>query len=177
MICAPTAYARPWYNVKVIKPAKIGKVESAMASRSIDELVFALANGDRAQAQNAAEALGRLGGLEACAALGNGLLHHKETPVRVACANALGVMGGSDAAEILVGSLNEPDRVVWHAAAEALAGLDEEAMEAVLVLLQKSDPSFRRAAMNALLWLTVEYDEAEPSVSDDLILGGWGWWN
>lgn len=138
---------------------------------------MALRTGSRERAQTAAEALGRLGGPDACAALADALLGHSELPVRVACANALGVMGGSAAAEALVGALNDRDRVIWHAAAEALAGLDDEAMPVVIELLQRPDAALRRAALGALLWLTVEYDEAEPSMSDDGMWGAWGWWN
>lgn len=148
-----------------------------MSPRSIDEWIIVLQSDSRERAQTAAEALGRLGGPDACAALGDALLGHNEISVRVACANALGVMGGSAAAEALVSALNEPDRVIWHAAAEALAGLDDDALSAVTDILQRPDPALRRAALSALLWLTVEHNEAEPSMSDGEIWGMWGWWN
>ncbi len=148
-----------------------------MSYLSANDLIMVLRGADRARAINAAEALGRFGGPEACAALRDSLLDHAEPTVRVACATALGLMGGRDAATALVSALNEPDRVIWHAAAEALAGLDDEAMPAVIEMLLQPETPLRRAALSGLLWLTVEYDEAEASMSDDLILGAWGWWN
>lgn len=141
------------------------------------ELIAALRRPERGPAVRAAAELGRMGGPEACAALADALRAHPEAVVRAASAGALGQIGGEQAAQALVGVLGEPDRMVWHAAAEALAGLDDEAMPAVIALLQSRDQGARRAALSGLLWLTVEHDDPEVSLLDDVVSGPWGWWN
>ncbi len=136
-----------------------------------------LRRADRGPAIMAAAALGRLGSPEACAALAASLSDHADAAVRTACADALRRIGGPEAAEALVRALGERDRVVWHAAAEALMALDSEAMPAVIAVLRAPDMIGRRAALSGLLWLTVEHDEPEASMSDDVSYAVWGWWN
>ena len=148
-----------------------------MNSRAIDELAALLQGSDTGAAIAAATELGQLGTDEAAAVLEAVLLGQARSAVRVACADALGSIPSLDAATGLVRALNETDPLIWHAAAEALAGLDEEAMPAVIALLQSREADFRRAALRGLLWLTVEHHEAEVSVSDFDFLNGWGWWN
>ncbi len=142
-----------------------------------DELIAVLRRPERGPAVHAAAELARIGGPEVCAALADALRAHPEPVVRAASAGALGQIGGDAAAQALVSALGEPDRMVWHAAAEALAGLDDEALPAVIALLQSRDRGARRAALSGLLWLTVEHDEPEASMSEDVVYGPWGWWN
>ena len=143
----------------------------------VDLLVERLRHPERGRAIAAATALGRFGGPEACAALGEALATHTDSAVRSACADALGRMGGIDAACALVRVLGDRDRVVWQSAAEALMGLDEDAMPAVITLFQSRETRERRAALSGLLWLTVEHDESEVSMSDEINYAMWGWWN
>ncbi|MBL8146773.1 MAG: HEAT repeat domain-containing protein [Anaerolineae bacterium] len=143
----------------------------------VEVLIERLGQPERGRAIAAAAALGRFGGPEACTALGDALATHADSAVRSACADALGRMGGRDAACALVRVLGDRDRVVWQSAAEALMGLDDDAMPAVVSLFQSREQRERRAALSGLLWLTVEHDESEVSMSDDVNYTVWGWWN
>lgn len=156
---------------------KAYSTEGRCVESSIQALIERLRQPERGRAIAAAAALGRLGGPEACAALADALRFHADPAVRTACADALGRMGGMDAALALVRVLGDRNRVVWHSAAEALMGLDEEAFPAVIALLLSRDSNDRRAALSGLLWLTLEHDEAEASMSDEAVYTMWGWWN
>jgi len=148
-----------------------------MADTIIGLLISRLHEQKGAPAIAAAAALGRFGGSLACAGLGRALLTHADSTVRCACADALGRIGGMDAARALVRVLGDRDRVVWQSAAEALMGLDDDAMAAVILLFQSRDRAERRAALSGLLWLTVEHDDSEASMSNEVNYTAWGWWN
>lgn len=82
-----------------------------------------------------------------------------------------------DAACALVRVLGDRDRTTWHAAAEALLELDEEAMPAVILMFQSQKPAERRAALSGLIWLSLEHDEADAALTEDVVYAMWGWWN
>lgn len=140
-------------------------------------LIQTLQQAERGPAIVAATSLGRIGGPEACEALAAGLRSHHDPIVRTACADALGQIGGQDAATALILALDDAVRTVWLSAAEALMALEDEAMPAVVALFQSAHLAERNAALHGLLWLTVEYDDPEVSMSDSADAGVWGWWN
>jgi HEAT repeat protein len=126
----------------------------------------------------AAEALGELGGDEARRALEYALLHDGEPNVRAAAATALGAIGSARSTDTLLRALTERHSAVWHAAGEALWQLGEEAMDHVVHGLLDSEHDMRKAALRAVLWLSVDVDEEDmPSLDDPGWLETWGWLN
>jgi HEAT repeat protein len=126
----------------------------------------------------AAEALGELSGDDACAALEHALLHDEDGIVRAEAATALGVISDVRSTEALVRALGEKDSLVWHAAGEALWQIGEEAMPYVIASLIHADHDLRKAALRAVLWLSIDADEEEPLPLDDMgYVETWGWWN
>jgi HEAT repeat protein len=154
-----------------------GNGKDTPVASSTQALIGALQRAERGPAIVAAASLGRIGGPEACAALAVTLRSHADPAVRTACADALGHIGGQEAAAALILAMGDSERAVWLSAAEALMALEEDALPAVIALFQSQDMPDRRAALHGLLWLTVEHDDPEASMSDPVEAALWGWWN
>jgi len=126
----------------------------------------------------AAEALGELGGDDSSASLEWALLHDPDSIVRAEAANALGTIADVRSTETLIRALGEKETEVWHAAGEALWQIGEDVMPRVIDALIDRDHELRKAALRAVLWLSIDADEEEPLPLDDLgWVETWGWWN
>ena len=126
----------------------------------------------------AAEALGQIGDQSALEGLENALLRDENNYVRFAAAKALGQIADPSSVPTLLRALNTRNTQIWHAAAEALWVIDEDAMPYILNSLTDMDMNLRRAALKAILWLSVEFDDEDASLRNDLDwTGTWGWWN
>lgn len=156
------------------------KALSAFASaKSLPSLLEALSVDSSTPVRlTAAEALGRIGSSEALDGLIAALMHDDDEQVRVASAKSLGKINDPDAIPALVASLNTINSRLWHAAAEALWHLDVPAMPYVLDTLLSRDPAVRRAALKAVLWLSVEHDDMDTLDRDDEYWTDISlWWN
>jgi HEAT repeat protein len=126
----------------------------------------------------AAEALGQMGANMALEGLEHALLKDDNHYVRFAAAKALGQIADPSSVPTLLRALNTHNTHIWHAAAEALWVIDEDAMPYILTSLMSDDMTLRRAALKAILWLSVEFDDDDAALRDDMDWGGsWGWWN
>lgn len=126
----------------------------------------------------AAEALGVIGEDAALQGLEDALLMDENDDVRVAAAKALGTIGDSTSVPALLQALKTENTDVWHSAAESLWLMNEDVMPHVIEALTSIDHDTRRVALQAVLWLSAEYDDDEVADRDDYEWrDAWGWWN
>jgi HEAT repeat protein len=93
-------------------------------------------------------------------------------------ANALGQISEPESIPALILALNHEDYEVWHAAAEALWLMDAEAEPFLRAGLIDPSMAMRRAALKAVMWLTLEHDEDGARANEvDIWPAMWGWWN
>jgi HEAT repeat protein len=146
-------------------------------AQTIPELLEALSADSSVHVRAAAaDALGQIGSNHALDGLIEALLHDKSDHVRLAAARALGKINDSEAIPALVQALNTDSSPLWHAAAEALWEMDIPAMPFVLQALLDTDARQRRAALKAVLWLSVEHDEDSLVDRDDIYWADFGTW-
>jgi HEAT repeat protein len=126
----------------------------------------------------AAEALGAIGDNDALEGLEDALLTDESDDVRAAAAKALGTIGDVTSVPVLLQALKTANSDVWHSAAESLWLMNEDVMPHVIEALTSEEHDTRRVALQAVLWLTAEYDDEEVAERDDYEWrDAWGWWN
>lgn len=92
------------------------------------------------------------------------LSYQDDANVRRAAAEALGQVGGSQAAEALVAALRDPQEPVRKAAAEALGKVgDADTVKLLEPLVGDSDENVRRAALEAVIRIGGRKREVKPS--------------
>jgi HEAT repeat protein len=78
----------------------------------------------------------------------------------------------------LLTALDDPNKEVWHAAAEALWYHGEDMFSVVLDALHSENRQLRRVALKGILWLSTEFDDdIAPEQSWSLTRNNWSWWN
>ncbi|MBE2272322.1 MAG: HEAT repeat domain-containing protein [Anaerolinea sp.] len=126
----------------------------------------------------AAEALGTIGDEAALDGLEDVLRSDDDDSVRAAAAKALGTIGDPTSIPVLLQTLKTENSELWHSAAEALWLMNEDVMPHVITALTHPDHDTRRVGLQAVLWLTAEWDDDEVADRDDYELrDAWGWWN
>jgi HEAT repeat protein len=113
---------------------------------------------------------------EVVAALEAAATSDMETVVRVAACQALGRVGGHDAAVAVAAATADGDPDVRRAACDAAARLSApEAAAAVSRALEDAAPEVRRAAARAAVLLGVEDRSCSPFVAEAEAELAWGW--
>ncbi|MFZ4828995.1 MAG: HEAT repeat domain-containing protein [Phototrophicaceae bacterium] len=112
----------------------------------------------------AAAALGTLGSPHAIPSLKHAIQHDENHHVRYAAVCALSLMMEQHKSQItlfegLLLALNDDNTQVWHAAAEALWTVGEEAMRFVVSRLTHPQHDVRTVALKGVLWLSAEWDD------------------
>lgn len=145
---------------------------------TIPALLEALRDKDAEIRSVAAEALGAIGENDAVQGLEEALLTDESDEVRAAAAKALGTIGDVTSVPVLLQALRTPNSDVWHSAAESLWLMNEDVMPYVIEALTSAEHNTRRVGLQAVLWLTAEYDDEEAADRDDYEWrDAWGWWN
>lgn len=145
---------------------------------TIPALLEALRDKDAEIRAVAAEALGAIGENDALQGLEDALMSDENDDVRSAAAKALGTIGDVTSVPILLKALQSHNSEVWHSAAESLWLMNEDVMPYVIEALTSRDHDTRRTALQAVLWLTAEYDDEDVADRDDYEWrDAWGWWN
>lgn len=167
--------------------------EAAQALRSVNtvaampQLIEALSADENSYVRYAsAETIGGIvtdgdviepGRANALNALEDALLHDDNDYVRCAAAVALGKIADPSSIEPLLKTLQTDNTHLWHAAAEALWYMEEEATPYIQQAMLSEDVATRRAALKGLLWLSVEYDDENAPDDEEEWIGVWGYWN
>lgn len=110
-------------------------------------------------------------------ALEDALANDDNDYVRYSAATALGKIADPSSIEPLLKTLQTDNTHLWHAAAEALWYMEEAATPYIQTAMLSEDVATRRAALKALLWLSVEYDDEEAPDDAEEWIGVWGYWN
>jgi HEAT repeat protein len=131
----------------------------------------------------AASALGQYGeASDSVDALVHALENDDNSYVRYAAGQALGLLlrdtEREDIFQRMLTGLNDSNTHVWHAIAESLWDLSDEALPMVIDALVSEKPELRQVALKAALWLSAEYDdEYAPTFDEEIDPTSWGWWN
>ncbi len=109
------------------------------------------------------------------------LLNDDNSYVRYAAAKSLGVLvaqtGDAELVRRMLPGLNDDNTHVWHAIAESLWEMGDVPLQVIMEALIDPTPSLRRAALKAMLWLSVEFDGEFAEIYIDPDVSIWGWWN
>lgn len=130
-----------------VRAGAITELGERKAAEARPQLLKWLDGPDRAAAQAAAVALGRMGGEGISQAL---KAHLKEPALRLACATGLATLGEEEGIQALVELLGDPTESNRTGAAAALGSLGSQATALVLPVLQDSRKEARLAAVTAL---------------------------
>jgi len=140
-------------------------LQKLQAQDAISALIESLGSDDNSYVRYAvASTLGTLGSPRAIPALKQAIQVDENHHVRYAAVGALSLMLGQHTNldllfEGLLFALDDDNTRVWHAAAEALWAVGEEAMRFVLSRLTHPQHDVRSVALKGVLWLSAEWDD------------------